>query len=318
MDKISIIVPIYNTEKYLSECLDSVLSQTHKNFEAILIDDGSTDKSLSIAELYAKNDSRFKIIHQENQGLFAARNSGLKEVTGDWITFLDSDDILAPVFLEILLEYAKSNHSEIAISFHQPFFDSNSLKKIKTNKNRPCLTNGKEALKNALYQKKIPDYSAWNKLYSAKLWKDKVFKPRKFAEDLATIPEILFEAKQIVITKTPLYFYRKRRDSLLATPYNQDKAELLEIAEEVLQKFSQDIDLKPAAESTLLSASFSILWKVPETEEFFKIREKAFHYVKKLRTKVLLNPQTRFRNKVACVISYFGKNVLLYALRRFG
>ncbi|MBQ3264127.1 glycosyltransferase family 2 protein, partial [Candidatus Saccharibacteria bacterium] len=101
--KISIIIPFYNVEKYFAKCLDSVLNQTHQNLEIILTDDGSTDKSSQIAKSYAKKDSRIKIIHQKNQGQSAARNAGLRAATGDFISFIDSDDEIKPDFIKNLL-----------------------------------------------------------------------------------------------------------------------------------------------------------------------------------------------------------------------
>lgn len=101
--KVSIIVPIYNTKKYLKNCLDSILNQTYKNLEIILVDDGSTDNSGKIADDYAKKDKRVKVIHQKNAGQSTARNNGLKKATGDYISFIDSDDSVAKTFIKKLL-----------------------------------------------------------------------------------------------------------------------------------------------------------------------------------------------------------------------
>ncbi len=318
MAEISVIVPIYKTEAYLTDCLDSLTAQTFKDFEAILVDDGSPDNSFEIANSYVKKDSRFKIFQQENSGLYSARNTGLKNATGEWITFLDSDDLLDPKFLETLYNLVCTSNSQIAISAHIPFFNKNNLP-TNTKKAHSFFLSGPQALHNALFQNNTPDYSAWNKLYSADLWKNKFFEPRKFAEDLATIPDILLNTNRIIITTQPLYFYRKRKDSLLNTPYNKEKAELLEIAETLLKKLSKkDKRLIPAAENTLLSASFSILWKTPDTEEFSDVKKRAYQYILKLRFKALFDTRTRFRNKVAVLFSLLGRRFLIFALRRFG
>ena len=113
MPKISVILPIYNVEKYLRRCLDSVLNQTFTDFEAICVNDGSPDKSLHILEEYAAKDSRIKIVTQENQGLSMARNNGLKVAKGDYIYFLDSDDAIHPKLLEIAYTFASKNNADM-------------------------------------------------------------------------------------------------------------------------------------------------------------------------------------------------------------
>ena len=318
MAEISVIVPIYKTEAYLTDCLDSLIAQTFKDFEAILVDDGSPDNSFEIANSYVQKDSRFKIFQQENSGLYSARNTGLKNASGKWITFLDSDDLLDPKFLETLYHLITTSNSQIAVSAHTPFYNKKKLPS-NTKKGKSFFLSGPKALHNALFQNNTPDYSAWNKLYSADLWKNKFFAPRKFAEDLATIPDILLNTNRIIVTTQPLYFYRKRKDSLLNTPYNKEKTELLEIAENLLEKIStKDKRLIPAAENTLLSASFSILWKTPDTEEFSDVKKRAYKHILRLRFKSLFDTRTRFRNKAAVLFSLLGKRFLIFALRRFG
>ena len=106
--RVSIIVPCYNSTRYLSACVDSVLAQTMPDFEVLLIDDGSTDGTLALAQALAARDARLRVLHQENAGVSAARNLGLAHARGEWITFVDSDDLLAPDALEIMLSAAAS------------------------------------------------------------------------------------------------------------------------------------------------------------------------------------------------------------------
>lgn len=319
MEKISIIVPIYNTESYLPECLDSILSQTYQNFEAILVDDGSTDSSKEIAKKYAEQDSRFIFLTQKNQGLFSARNTGIAKASGDWILFLDSDDLLSASCLKKLLNNVITSHGKIAVSGYKPFIGRNKPKVSSKKEYNISILNQKEATQIALYQKEIPDYSAWNKLYSANIWKKNSFKPYKFAEDLATIPEILLKSERIVVTEEPLYFYRKRKGSLLNSSYDMDKAKILEIAESVHEYIkNNEPSIIRAAENTLFSAACSVLWKTQNTSEFSEIRNRAYGYIKKYRFKILFDTRTRLRNKYASILSLFGKWFLIFAMRRFG
>ena len=116
MPKISVIIPVYNVEKYLESCLNSVLAQTFQDWEAICINDGSPDQSDKILAQFAAKDSRFKMITQENQGLSMARNAGLEAATSDWITFLDSDDILPAYALETFHNIAVNRNVEVVVS----------------------------------------------------------------------------------------------------------------------------------------------------------------------------------------------------------
>ena len=114
-DLISVIIPVYNVEKYLPECIESVLKQTHTNLEIILVDDGSPDNSPQICDEYAQKDSRIKVIHKENGGVSSARNEGLKIAKGEWISFIDADDWVEKNFCEILLNKAVKTQSDIAL-----------------------------------------------------------------------------------------------------------------------------------------------------------------------------------------------------------
>ena len=131
-DKISIIVPVYNVEKYLSECLDSIINQSYKNIEIILINDGSTDSSLEICQKYQKNDKRIKLISQANKGLSISRNNGMKIATGKYIMFVDSDDIIHSRMIEVLYKEIKNNKCQMAVCKFKLFVDKFEEKKFYT------------------------------------------------------------------------------------------------------------------------------------------------------------------------------------------
>ena len=128
MKKISVIIPIYNVEDYLPQCLDSVIHQTHENLEIILVNDGSTDSCTKICDEYAAKDNRIKIINQENGGLSVARNTGIRTATGDYIAFIDSDDWIVPNFCEILLITALENNAEMVECGFTKFENGNEIK----------------------------------------------------------------------------------------------------------------------------------------------------------------------------------------------
>jgi len=326
MADISVIIPVYNTEPFLEDCLTSVANQTFRDFEAIVIDDGSTDESLALAEHFAKKDSRFKVIHQENRGLSGARNTGIEKASAPWITFLDSDDMWHPQFLERLTFAMKNISADIYCCGKQSFKGSPVFKdyplRIETHEVsliKKCrLLEPKEAIRNSLYQNDRPDYSAWNKIYRTSLWQDRRFVEGIYFEDFATIPSVFLDTERVVFLKEPLYQYRQRETSILATHYTPKKAELLDIAERTFEQFKSDNTLRLAAKSMLVSASFSILMRTPDTAEFKDYRDRAWKWIRTFRVDVLLNSKTRLRNKVAALCSLGGKSFAMFCLRRFG
>ena len=191
--KISVIVPIYNTAKYLEKCLDSIIGQTHQNLEIILIDDGSTDDSGKIADSYAKKDKRIKVIHQKNAGQSAARNQGLKEVTGEYLSFIDSDDCLKPDFYEKLLGAYDDNTSLSVCGVHYKRLRIKTAEDVYTNplRNRKAKETKKAYI---LYLLAIDGrmYSSVNKLYLTKFAKKCHFdEALNFAEDTKFVLDYL-------------------------------------------------------------------------------------------------------------------------------
>ncbi len=316
MAEVSIVIPAYNTGAYLGECLSSIANQTFRDFEAIVIDDGSTDNSLSIALEFAKKDSRFFVIHQENMGLSGARNTGIQAHSCPWITFVDSDDVLGTSFLERLMSIAKDTNSEICCcgkkSFHKniPHNFSHNIQ------NSTTILSGIEAIQNALYQKDCPDYSAWNKIFKSSLWETQTFPVGLFFEDFATIPDIFLKAEKISFVNEPLYFYRKRNTSILATSYSIEKACLLDIAEKMYTRFNDNKIVSGAAQSMLFSASCSILKRTPNTAEFKEYQQRAWTWILATRKKILLDSRTRARNKMASLLSFLPKPLFLKLLKK--
>lgn len=221
--KISTIIPVFNTEKYLEQCLNSLILQTYKNIEIICINDGSTDNSLSILENYAKQDDRIKIITKENKGFASARNEGLKHITGDWIAFLDSDDWLKNDCYEKFYQAAKENLFDIYMFNGVSFADD-----IKNNEDKNLF----EFFNKDLWNKKNNELctykdcknifqgnmGVYNKIYKKEFFFDSNLKFKKgFAEDERFWIEALIKAKSIYITDEVYYHYRQRKDSVMHT-----------------------------------------------------------------------------------------------------
>ena len=216
---ISIIVPVYNVEKYLHKCVDSILEQTFKDFELILINDGSTDNCGDICESYSKFDNRIKVFHQKNQGVSSSRNKGIIESKGKYIMFLDSDDYVASNYCEVLIDAIEhKNHSLIISSFYIHRLDTGEILKVGYGEKE---TNYKvdKAEFYSVYEKNLLNFS-WNKIYKTNIIKDNNI---SFIENIQLGEDLLFNLEylkyvdgEIIIVNKYLYNYiLKSRDSLV-------------------------------------------------------------------------------------------------------
>lgn len=219
MQKISIIIPVYNVEKYIRKCVDSILSQTYKNLEIILVDDGSLDNCGKICDQYAKIDNRVVVIHKQNGGLSSARNAGLKQATGDYIMFVDSDDSLEKIACESLINITNKTDADI-ICFNCSNVYLNET--IDNSKNSYCYSNTHkyyelsyaEAIIDNIYRKHIR-YEAWSKIYKKYIFDTIKFKEGLLAEDFNVFYKFLKIAKKIIYFDANLYLYLRRDDSIM-------------------------------------------------------------------------------------------------------
>ncbi|WP_104697335.1 MULTISPECIES: glycosyltransferase [unclassified Helicobacter] len=227
----SIIIPIYNVEKYLSRCLDSVLNQSFKNIEIILINDGSTDTSGEIAREYAKSDHRIKLINQENKGLSRARNVGIKSADGNYLVFVDSDDYIEKDMCEKLYEVLKHQDIEVLkiCNFTSPpTLKKNSNKTQLTTKTKslstcPIFIEGKKLLKKN--PSILNDGCVWLYIIQKSfLLKNQIlFIPKIFYEDMPFIAQILLQAKKVCITSLCLYTYQLSEESIMRGKTTEQK-----------------------------------------------------------------------------------------------
>lgn len=204
--KISIIVPVYNTEDYLEQCFDSIALQTYKNLEVIVVNDGSTDKSWKICNSYSERDNRFKVIHKPNEGVSVARNTALDAVTGEYICFVDSDDTIEKDMLKSFLELIDEYQADIVFS---DGYNSN----VKSNIIKPICLNQEQA-RNNFYRRKLLGPSLCLCLFKSSLFNGIRF-PSNIVlwEDYAIMACLISKVKSVVVTGKHFYNYRMRSDS---------------------------------------------------------------------------------------------------------
>lgn len=206
---ISVIIPVYNVENYLEKCLDSVINQTYRNLEIILIDDGSMDTSGKICNHYALQDKRIKVVHQKNGGSSQARNQGLKQANGTYISFIDADDILDLSFVEILLYNALKNNADISGCRFEVVSRQSTKKSPKILQEKKY---EKKEYIELLLQDKI-NFSCCTKLFKANIIADITFPPNKKYEDMLFLAQAVNRSKKFVETSNILYFYVIRKNS---------------------------------------------------------------------------------------------------------
>lgn len=210
MEKISIIVPVYNVEKYINRCIDSILKQTYSNFELILVDDGSTDASGMICEEYIY-DKRVKVIHQQNKGVSAARNTGLEIFSGEWVTFVDSDDFISNDYLEYMLGLCKKYNVNVAqcgiVRGSENIFPEEETKSAKE---------VKWEFSN-LYGSANREYRGvvWAKIYAAELVRNYRFPIGKVSEDEDACFYFLYKADSVIVSNRHIYYYYMSENSLV-------------------------------------------------------------------------------------------------------
>ena len=243
-EKISVIVAVYNIEKYVGRCIESILNQSYSELQIILVDDGSTDESGKICDDYAIKDLRIQVIHQENQGLSMARNTGIQYAEGAWLSFIDGDDIIHPQFIEILHRAIYSSSSQIAICDYlkgddQTVFSKDEL--LYTDKYIELTSNH---MLEEWHGKNLDiETVAWNKLYDRELFRDGIRYPKgKIHEDVLITHRIVANANKVVIVPYKLYIYIQRNDSIIGSKLTERRIkQSLEAQEGRLVFFDKDL-----------------------------------------------------------------------------
>lgn len=215
MDKlVSVIVAVYNEEKYIVGTIESILAQTYKELEIILVDDGSTDKSPSICDVYREKDSRVKVIHKENGGLPSSRNAGIQLASGDYIAFVDGDDLIHETFIETLYKLCESNDCDIAMCDFLMITD-HSQKLLPQKTKKVEIFSKLETMDRLCENMNIIRYwITWDKIYRRELFNDVEYPVGVIHEDMYTTYKLLWKSKKTAVTNLYLYYYLQREDSL--------------------------------------------------------------------------------------------------------
>lgn len=311
---ISIVIPVYNSELYLKKCLDSVLAQTYHNIEVILVDDGSTDNTPSICDNYAKLDSRINVIHQSNHGQANARNAGILNSHGQYLSFVDSDDFVEPDYIEYLWRLLKGNDASISICGHSYYYNNGS-KPIPKGETYKLHFSGEQALEEMLYQKHF-DANPWGKLVDAQIVKSNLFPNGRIFEDFVVIPKWLLCAQTVVFGNARKLNYFVRSNSTMNKGFSMQRLDLIWATKQVFELVERECPglisaMKVRRFSNYCQALLTLPTAIPalhstEMEIISTLRNDMFL--------VITDPNSRFKNKAAAIlIALFGANGLRFA-----
>lgn len=313
---VSVIVPIHNAAEYLGGALESLRSQSYARFEAILVNDGSTDDSPAICHRFSVADKRFRILNQPNLGVSAARNAGIDAAAGKWIAFLDADDLLYPESLRPMLKAAARNDASIVAA---NYTTGSRIAEPKGSGGIELLA-ADEAIRIGLYQKRILN-NPWGMLFDVRLFRgDNAprFRQGRY-EDLDIFYRLFEHAGQIALLDRTVYFYRDNPTSFINT-WSESRLDALDVTDRIVSHYEERLSRQPtdttralleAALDRRFSAHYNILLlmlrnrSIPPGQ-----RGRCLEVIRRQRLRELTNPNVRLKNKIGALLSYGGLPIL--------
>ncbi len=313
---VSVVIAIYNVEQYLRECIESVMIQTYDKLEILLIDDGSTDASLQICQEYEKKDSRIKVYHKENGGLSDARNYGIRNSRGEYICFIDSDDLVSIYYVENMMDMIHKYKVPLVVTNVLKFNDKYKFKvpSQKRNKKNDMIYNSERALEDSFYRKNIPMY-ACAKLYHRNILEKIQFPKGELYEDISTTYLFIHEAKKIVYNPIQDYFYRQRLGSIVNSEFDKRKMVQVESCKKIIcfiEKYYPNIIF--AAWSKTFMNSYNIFCSIPNKNEYKKYKQQVKGVINSYKWSVYKDS----KNKVLCRLIALGCIVSPEIARKIG
>ena len=306
-DLISIIVPVYNVEKYIVRCLESILSQTYKNIEVIIVNDGSVDKSGEICERYAKKDNRIKLINKSNGGLSDARNKGIDQANGIYITFVDSDDYISQNYVEILYKLIKENNADISICDKYEIYKDNMNVRSET-KIIENVYNSKEVITKLLYGYSYY-VSAWAKMYKKELFNNIRFPYGKLYEDIGTTYLTYLNSTKIAVTNQKLYYYIIRTNSITSGSFTKKQNDMIVLTDSMCDNILKHYpDLKRETKRRRVQARFSTLGRMIDRNYLNKDEMKELRRYILKNAGIVFDINVNIKDKLAIVSLFFGIN----------
>ena len=304
MPKVTVIIPVYKVENYIDECLNAMSRQTYKDFELILVDDGSPDSCGDICEKYAEGHPNTKVIHQENAGLSEARNNGVKQSSGEYIIFIDSDDYVTDDYVEYLVGLIEKYDADVAIGENVKFTDGKAPKITPKTETDICCDSA-EVLSKICYNE-YP-ICAWGKIYKRNLVEKFPYPAGALYEDLATTYKIVGEAEKIAYGNRVIYFWRQRKGSITHETVTERHLYGITATKNMLEYIKENYpSAVPAAQvrcaNKIIDTAYRIVMGNTDKTMFNRVRAEIKLFVKP----ILSNKKSSFTVKLRCITLSWG------------
>ncbi len=311
--KISVIVPVYKVEKYLDKCIESIVNQTYQNLEILLVDDGSPDNCPQMCDKWAQQDSRIRVIHQKNGGLADARNAGLNIITGDYITFVDSDDWIDSDMMECLKNNLEENGADIAcIDFYFEYLDKDTLRCATT----PFVSESKQIAADYILDKIRPEVCG--KIYKADLIKNHRFNiENKYGEDLPFNYAVIKNAKKFINLGVCKYHYLQNSGNSLTTPYITDARAKSYIITKEIVKDTEDTDLYSIAVWRHIRNTYAILSRVVNGNDYFlrTYFDEIKHEILFYKNKIFFDKRYSIKQKIGTALLMISPKLFIHYIK---
>lgn len=319
MEKVSVIVPIYNVEKYLKYSIGGILKQSYKNLEIILVNDGSQDNSLAICEEYSKIDNRIKIISVENGGQGRARNIGLQHSTSDWILFLDADDYYDNNAVEYLVELAERYGSDLVVTPLRVVRDYIQGGNASSIKNEKILNLNKDRLIEEMYYGRLLGATPCGKLYKREILEKWPF-PDQLFEDLAIAYKHLMSAKKVAVSNQYYYNYYQRVGSTTKSRYTSKLEDFYRAIEKNYKYLEEDFpnnkELSIALKTRMFAGGFQVVNSMIESGMTKEVKDKSLEYRKDLLM-IIFNSRITKNHKIKHILFSINPKLYTFVLKKY-
>ncbi len=300
---ISVILPIYNKQAYLPKCMESMLNQTYQNLEIVLVDDGSCEECALLCDRYADTDPRVKACHKKNGGISDARNYGIQQAEGEYISYVDPDDDVDSDYIAYLYELIQKYRTPMSICQHRVIFENGRIKDYGADGDEQL--DGRTCVERMLYHDVI-DTSVWGKLYRRELFEGITFPLGKQFEDMGTVYKLMLRSGQIAVGYASKYSYYMRKDSITNCMFNPHKLDLLEMTDRMADEVAAAYpDLADAALRRQVYARFSTLNQLLYTNEEH-LKEEQVRFIRQRQLQVLKQRRAPKRDKAAILALSLG------------
>ena len=301
---ISVILPVYNVERYLPKCMDSLFAQTYANLEFLLIDDGSGEACARLCDSYLQKDARVRVFHKPNGGLSDARNYGIARAQGQYIACVDPDDYVDADLMEYLVDLIRKYDAPMAIASHRVLLPNGRTQEFPR---RPdCAMDARECLERMLYHDGV-DTSAWAKLVRRELYAGVSYPKGKLFEDIGTTYALMLQCDKIAVGFEPKYTYVVRANSIVNGAFHPGKLDLLEMTDRMARDMTARFpSLARAAERRQVYARFSTLNQMLNVRGWDRERRAIINYIRAHRSDILKDARAPRRDKLAIGLLSIG------------